>query len=144
MNQLFLILIAGMLCMAARAQNQPPATIDHLQASYQSVPSTSIAIVNGQPQIRVKPQLTVTLKAGASASKIYLEMLDAQNNSIYAVSYVIGSGPVSDEQGHQLFYTDESGIHINNPNTAPLAPYTYKLHTEDSQGIASAEFSTIQ
>jgi hypothetical protein len=141
------LLLSVILCLAGtllQSQNQPPITIDKVQVSYQSVPSASVAVVDGHPDIKVKPQVIVSLRANTSIDKIYLEMLDAQNNTIYSVNYVIAAGIVIDPQGFKLFDADERVIRINNPNTVSLVRYTYKLHTEDNQGNSSVELLTKQ
>lgn len=142
MKNFFLMIFC--LCSAMLfSQNMNHPTIDKVQTSYKAVPSSSIPPPGGSPNISVRAETSITLKT-TGTDKIYLKMMDAQNNILYQVNYGVNAQALTDAQGNKLFYKEGNIIHIGNPNTLSLKPYKYEIYTEDGQGNASLKYIVNQ
>lgn len=134
-----------LFALSSVAQTVHHPIIENVKASYRSQPMNA---GNGGPSsgvgIQVKNTVTIELKPGADAVKIYLKVSDKQSGSvIYQADYPFSSSVV-EQNGVQLFKKEGDTLSLSNPALIPLKPYLYEISTEDASGVRSSVYTIIQ
>jgi len=142
-----LFILAGLYLSAftASAQNINHPVIEKVQALYKPDKSVSGSVHEaGSPNIKVKGTVSITLKSGYEADKLYLKIRDNQTQAlVYDVNYTISSADVTD-QGVLLYKKQGNVLTVTNPAIVTLKPYIYELYTEDAAGNKSSVYTIIQ
>ncbi|MGZ3884389.1 MAG: hypothetical protein ACXVPQ_11015 [Bacteroidia bacterium] len=140
------LLLAMLLYFSVPAQTPNHPTVEKIKVGYKPVPGSALTNTTaGKPDIKVFPDVSITLKNTGTVSKVYLKILNKTDNStIYQINYSLSSQAVTDAQGLKLFYRDNAIVHIGDPNAMSLDTYKYQVITEDAQGHQSVEYTAIQ
>jgi len=130
----FLTVVFG----ALHSQSIEHPTMSEVTIAYKAIPSGT-TVVNGKPQIKVRPEAIVKLKPG-DVKKIRFRVLSSGNLIAKAV-YKLDSLPVVSLKGIKLFYSENGKYHLSIPDTLLLGKYTYEVETEDNNGSVSVKHS---
>lgn len=115
------------------------STISDVNVSYK----TSMLSTNNTPSagVKVEPKIVVNLIADTLIKKVYVKMLNKNNNAVlYQVNYDINNSPVVDENGRSLFIKTDNALEMIIPQIIDLGSCVFILNTEDKNNALSEDY----
>ena len=142
MKQYIFLALIVICSLGLKAQEINHPTVASFEVVYTEDPKSNF-VPDSVRRVRVNAHLT--LRAGASASRIHLIIKDQVSDAVvYEATYSLGSSDIINDEGITLYKKEEDSIYISSPGFMALTTYKYEVSTEDSEAVVSPIYFSVQ